>query len=131
MQDLETLSNQWNVVATRILGLGPMRPGSVCSQKNTYRAADGSLRNHGPYPLLTFKEKGKTRSVRLESNEQAEICGKQIENFREFQALSQELVAIGRQMADVQMLEQNQGKKNSSSRSRSSARRKRPESCKG
>jgi hypothetical protein len=130
MPNLETLSNQWNHVVTEILTLGPMRSGSVCSQNQTYRATDGSLRNHGPYPLLTFKEKGKTRTVRLESQEQAEICGKQIESFRKFQELTKELVEIGRQMADAQIVDQTQGKKNFSNRSKSSARRKRPGSCK-
>lgn len=126
MPTLETLATQRKHLLAQIAGVGPMRPGSLCSQTQSYIAKDGSQRQHGPYPLLTFKEKGKTRTVRLESAEQAELCREQIGNFRQFQDLVRELGDIGRRMADAQMAEQAEGKKKRPSASKPSAGRKRP-----
>ena len=59
MSNLESLSNQWNDVVGKIRALGgSIRPGSVCAQNVKYRAKDGARKEHGPYPILTFKEKG-------------------------------------------------------------------------
>jgi len=69
-----------------------------------YCAKNGTEKFNGPYPILTFKEKGnKTRTIRLRSAEEAEIAGKQIEAFRDFKRLTRELVRIGREMADFEM----------------------------
>lgn len=132
MPNLESLSNQWNDVAAKIATLGPMRPGTVCPQRVKYRAKDGTEKSNGPYPILTFKDKGnKTRTIRLRSAEEAEIAGQQIEAFRQFQQLTQELVRIGRQMADLEMAEKTEGKKNSSNASMPSRKGKRRRSASG
>jgi hypothetical protein len=125
MSNLESLSKQWNDVVAGIAALGPMRPGSVCAQKVKYRAKDGTRKSHGPYPILTFKEDKKTRTLRLRSAEQAETVEKQIERFREFRRLSKELVRIGKALADVEIAEKTQGKKNSSNASKQSGKRRR------
>jgi ribosomal protein L29 len=93
-----------------------------------YRAKDGTRKVHGPYPILTFKEKGKTRTIRLESPEQEEIVRKQIANFRLFRQWMRQLIEIGRELADVEFAEETGGKKNSSNASRSRGKRKRPRS---
>jgi hypothetical protein len=126
MPNLESLVRQWNDVLAQIAALGPMRPGSVCSQKVKYRAQDGTEKSNGPYPILTFKEKGnKTRTIRLQSSEEAEIAEKQIASFREFRELTRELIGIGREMADLEMSEKSDAKKNSSSASKPNRKGKR------
>jgi hypothetical protein len=125
MPNIEHLSRQWNQLAAKIAALGPIRPGTICSQKVKYRAKDGSLKQNGPYLILTSKEGGKTRTVRLRSPEEIEIVEKQIENFRSFQILTKELIRIGKELADCEMGVKTEGKKNSSSASGSS-KKKRP-----
>jgi hypothetical protein len=129
MSKSEPLSNLWNDVVGKIRDLeGVIRPGSVCAQSVKYRAKDGTRKEHGPYPILTFKEKGKTRTMRLESPEQEEIVRKQIANFRRLKQLVKQLVEIGREMADAEIAETIAGKKNSSNASRPSGKRKPPRS---
>lgn len=131
MPNLESLSNRWNDAVENIRAMGPMRPGSIWAQKVKYRAKNGTRKSHGPYPILTFKENGKTRTLRLRSPEQADLVGKQIQNFRQFRQLMKQLVEIGREMADVEIAEKTGAKKNSSNASRSSGKRKRPRSFNG
>jgi hypothetical protein len=126
MPNLESLATRWNEVAARIAALGPMRPGTVCQQKVKYRAKDGTEKSNGPYPILTFKNEGnKTRTIRLRSSEETEIVERQIVNFREFRELTRELVRVGREMADLEMAAKNEGKKNSSSASKTNRKGKR------
>ena len=126
MSSLQSLSDQWNDVAARIGALGPMRSGSVCRQTVKYRAKDGTEKANGPYPILTFKhEDNKTRTVRLRSAEQAQIAQDQIDNFRQFQELTRQLVRIGREMADLELAGKTEGKKNSSNASKPSRKKKR------
>ena len=115
MSKIESLSQEWKQLAAKIAALGPVRPGTICSQKVKYRAKDGSLKKNGPYPILTSKEGGKTRTVRLGSEEEIKIVEKQIANFREFQSLTRELTRIGKELADCEMGAKTEGKKNSSS----------------
>jgi hypothetical protein len=131
MSNFESLSNQWNQIAAKIAALGPVRPGTICSQKVKYRAKDGSLKENGPYQILTSKEGGKTRTVRLRSEEEIKIAEKQIANFRKFQNLTKELTRIGKELADCEMAEKTEGKKNSSKRSATSKKKKRRRSSDG
>lgn len=127
MINLKTLANQWSQVVAKIAALGPMRPGSICSQKVKYQAKEG-LKENGPYPILTYKESGKTRTVRLRSSDEIKIAEKQIENFRDFQSLTKELVSIGKDLADYEMAAQTEEKKNCSKASVPSKKKKRRQS---
>jgi hypothetical protein len=124
MFNLESLSQQWNRIIARIAELGAIRPGTVCDQKVKYTDKDGVLKENGPYPILTFKENGKTRTIRLRSDEEVELVEKQIAHFRDFQSLTKELVRLGREMADCELAEKRDGKKNASSASKPSRKRK-------
>jgi hypothetical protein len=90
-----------------------------------YQAKDGTRKENGPYPILTFKEKGKTRTLRLESSEQEEAVRGQIANFRRFKELMKRLAEIGMEVANAELAEKHDAKKNSSNASRSSGKRKR------
>lgn len=129
MPEFESLAHRWHEVVAQMANLGPMRPGSLCAQKVKYRAKDGSEKFNGPYPILTFKDKGqKTRTIRLHDGEETELVEKQIANFREFKRLSQELTRIGREMADLEMAGKSDAKKNSSSASKPNRKGKRKRS---
>jgi len=129
MPTLQSLSLQRDDLVARIAALGPMRPGTLCAQKVKYRAKDGTAKLNGPYPILTFKEKGnKTRTIRLRSLEQGEIAGQQIEAFREFKRLIRELIQVGQEMADLEMAQESHAKKNSSNALKRSRKGKRPRS---
>lgn len=125
MSHPQSLHDRWSDLAAQLLELGPMRPGSICSQKVKYRAADGSVRANGPYPILTFKEEQKTRTLRLRSSAQADLARQQVENFRRFGRLTRELARIGRELADAELAAAQEGKKNSASAWRASASGKR------
>lgn len=126
MSKLQPLSEQWNYLAEEIRALGgSLRPGSVCAQNLKYRAKDGTRKEHGPYPILTFKREGKTHTIRLKSSEQEALARKQIEKFRRFREVMKRLIQIGMEMADVEIVEETEGKKNSSNASRLSGKRKR------
>lgn len=119
----QSLAKRWNDVVEELREVRPMRPGTVCSQRVKYQDKNGKVKSHGPYPILTCKEKGKTVTLRLESDEKIEVAKEQIAKFRDFKEKTKELIHIGRQMADREMSETGEGKKNSSKRS---AKNKRP-----
>lgn len=119
----QSLAKRWNDVVEELREIRPMRPGTVCSQRVKYEDKNGKVKSHGPYPILTFKEKGKTVTMRLESEEKIEVAKEQIAHFRNFKEKTKELIDIGRRMADREMSEVGEGKKNSSKRS---AKNKRP-----
>lgn len=131
MPSFESLSRQRSDLLAQIADLGPMRPGTVCQQEVKYRAKDGTKKANGPYPILTCKEGGKTRTIRLRSTDEAEIAENQIANFRRFQRLTRELTRIGREMADLEMAARSEGKKNSSNVSTQSRKEKRKPSSSG
>lgn len=113
MPTLKSLSARWCTIVEELRDIGPMRSGSICLQKVKYEAKDGTLKKHGPYPILTFKEAGKTKTLRLDSEEDINACKKQIENFRRFKEKTGQLSEIGKQMADMERAETKKGKKNS------------------
>ena len=49
----------------------------------------------GPYPLFTFKQKGKTLSRRLHDLEEIRQLEQQVENYHIFQQICRRLVEIG------------------------------------
>jgi len=124
MFHLESLSHQWKQITAKIAALGTIRPGTVCAQKVKYRDKDGTLKENGPYPILTCKQDGKTHTIRLQSAEEVALVEEQIANFRDFQSLTKELTRLGREMADCELAEKRDGKKNSSSASMPNSKRK-------
>jgi len=82
--------------------LGEMRRGSVVEQFQERVRPDGRIVRHGPYPLYSYKEKGRTISRRLKTSEEADRYRQQIRNFRRFEELTRELVMIGEQLSDAE-----------------------------
>lgn len=77
-----------------------MRRGSVVEQVYESVGKDGTKVRRGPYPLYSFKEKGKTVSRRIKDPKLKTRYEEQIGAFRRFQELTAQLVRIGEQIAD-------------------------------
>ena len=80
--------------------LEPMRRGSITEQYLEAAGREGERKRRGPYPLYSYKEKGRTISRRLKSREEVERYRCQIDNFRRFEGLIRELVQIGEKMCE-------------------------------
>jgi len=101
MNAVAKLTQRKRQILEEMARLGPMRKGSVTEQFFDARRKDGCLSRRGPYPLYTFKEKGKTVSRRLRKKAQAALCREQIEAFRRFEQLAAEFQDISQQLADL------------------------------
>jgi hypothetical protein len=99
MSQIEQLRRRRKEVLAELDTLERMRRGSVVDQYVDRAGRDGSRRRRGPYPLHTFKEKGKTVSRRLRSAEEAQRCREDIARFRRFRVLVQELVDVGEKLS--------------------------------
>lgn len=100
-------------IVDQIVGLGPMRMGSITEQHLPTRRADGSTYRRGPYLTYTFKQGGKTRGKHLRDSAQADLYRRQIQAFRRWQELSAELVQVSQRLADLEVAGEDGGKKNS------------------
>lgn len=112
MKELQQLRSRWNQIAEQIKDIPAMRAGSVCEQVVKRKTKDGKTRTFGPYPILTWKEKGKTLTRRLAKSE-VEKVAEQIQNFRRFQKLTAQLAETGRRIADIETAKPEASKKNS------------------
>ena len=70
----------------------------------------------GPYPLYTYKEKGKTLSRRITNPEELGRYREQIDAFRRFQTLVSELVRVGQRISDLVLSDEEELKKKRSRR---------------
>ncbi len=101
--------------------LMPCRRGSLTEQKVVTTGPDGRPRTRGPYPVYTFKEKGRTVSRRVTDPDQVALYREQIERGRRFQLLSAQLLRLAEAQADAHV-DQAALKKTPKSKSRRSAR---------
>ena len=83
--------------------IGFMKKGSIVYQQMAAKQGAGEgAAVHGPYPLLTWKEKGRTKSLRLKTPEEVAWAETAIANYRRFNALRQEYEELGEQAALAQ-----------------------------
>ena len=101
MQTAEQIRSRRKSILAELASLAEIRRGSVTEQYVEATKKDGSKVRRGPYPLYTFKEKGKTVSRRLRPGQHMEGYRQQIEAFRRFQELVAELLRLGEQFSDL------------------------------
>ncbi len=101
MSRIEQLRARRKEIVETLTSLEQIRRGSVVEQYVDYVRKDGSVVRRGPYPLYSFKEKGKTISRRLRSDEEVKACREQIGRFGRFRKLVEELVRIGEEISDL------------------------------
>lgn len=81
--------------------LRSIRRGSVTEQHVEVVGKDGRRYKRGPYPVYTFKEKGKTISRRLSNPDEVKAVRQQIEAGRRFQELTRELMRLGESLGNL------------------------------
>ena len=101
---------------TELVEIEQMRRGSLIPQVFAGTRKDGTQVRRGPYPLYTFKEKGKTVSRRITDAQQARRYQEQIAAFRQFEVLTQELVRVGEKISDLVLSDEAELKKKRSRR---------------
>ena len=113
MDTCRKLNAQRTQIIEQIAALGPMRRGSISEQMLPYRKPDGSTGRRGPYLTYTFKQGGKTCGKHLRNQDQADRYQCQIQNYRQYQELSAQLVQVSQALADLEDADAAGGKKNS------------------
>jgi hypothetical protein len=101
-------------IIKELADLDQLRRGSVIDQVYESVREDGTKVRRGPYPLYSFKEKGKTVSRRIKDPKRKRVYEGQIQAFRRFQALTAELLRLGEELADLALAEDPTGKKTAS-----------------
>jgi hypothetical protein len=101
MNSIKILEEKKKCLINEISKLGAFRKGSLTEQYLKSTGKDGCERKHGPYCIYTFKENKKTFSKRIDDLNEKEKYREQIENFRRFQKLMEELSLVSRQLADI------------------------------
>lgn len=99
--DAMELIHRREVIIEELKGLDEMRRGSVTEQYQERILPNGEKVRRGPYPLYTYKEKGRTISRRLKSEAEVLQYRRQIQNYRRFEELTRELLLIGEQLCDL------------------------------
>jgi hypothetical protein len=121
MTQMETLIGRWEEIIKELSGLFEMRRGSVVEQFVETLRKDGTRTRRGPYALYSYKEKARTISQRLSDPELVETYRGQIQAFRRFQELVQEMVTLGERISEVAISD---GREKKQSRSASKRTRK-------
>jgi hypothetical protein len=105
-----SLQARRKVLLTDLAAIDQLRRGSISEQRFKAKRRDGSTIARGPYPLLTRKQNGKTVSTRLTDPTLLPIYRQQIAQMRRFEAIIDELVRIGEELADLSVAEESEKK---------------------
>jgi hypothetical protein len=98
--DTKAMMERQEAIVQEMASVRFMQKGSISQQRVPRRhagAETGQMR--GPYPVLTWKEKGKTRSLRLKTPEEVVWAETAVANHRRFAALCREYEELGEQIA--------------------------------
>lgn len=105
MSKVQQLAERRKEILVELASLQQIRRGSIVEQYFDDTLKDGTKIRRGPYALYSYKEKKKTVSIRLTDAEQIPVYKKQIDNFRRFEKLTSELLAIGEQLSALMISE--------------------------
>lgn len=94
MQTMNQIRQRREAILREVAGLEFIRRGSVTEQVMHPRGQNGKQYTCGPYPLYSFKRKGRTLSRRLSAAE-SERIRKEVEAGHRLQDLMQELMELG------------------------------------
>jgi hypothetical protein len=86
-------------ILAELAGLARIRRGSVTEQYVETAGRRGRTLRRGPYPLYSFKAKGRTVSRRIRA-EQTAVYREQIAAGRRFQELTHELMELGEALCE-------------------------------
>jgi hypothetical protein len=113
-ESLPALEKDRFEVVRQITQLGDFRPGSIvgvmgrCSKPNCHCAQAGDP-GHGPNFRLTAKVGGKTVAETLSSPAALRKARREVDEFRRFQRLSAELIAVNQKICRLRPVEEEAG----------------------
>jgi hypothetical protein len=108
---IEDLEQQRADLVRRLADLGDFRPGSItatsgrCGKPNC-RCHLPNQPGHGPTDRLTYKVEGKTVSESLSSPAALVKAQREVAEFRDYQQLSQQFVAVNTQICRLRPVEE-------------------------
>lgn len=107
---IEDLEQQRAVIARRLANLGDFRPGSISATsgrcgKPSCRCHQPNQPPHGPTDRLTYKVDGKTVSESLPDPAALAKAQREIAEFRNYQQLCEQFVAINTQICRLRPVE--------------------------
>jgi len=111
---LPALEKDRSEVVHQITQLGDFRPGSIlgvlgrCNKPSCHCAQPGDP-GHGPNFRLTAKVKGKTVAETLSSPAALRKAQREVEEFRRFQRLSAQLIAVNEKICRLRPVEEEAG----------------------
>ncbi len=117
MSRIDAIKKQRRDILSELARLEQLRRGSVVQQVFHAQDEEGTVVKRGPYPLYTFKEKGKTISRRITVPRHVAVYEKQIAAFRRFESLTAQLVRLGEELSDLALSDDAELKKRLKSRS--------------
>lgn len=98
--DANNLLERQESILRDLAALRVMKKGTVTHQRVAAKPSRGKACSvRGPYPLLTWKEKGRTRSVRLKTGEEVAWAERAIANYRRFVDLCREYESLAERLA--------------------------------
>jgi hypothetical protein len=102
-ESLAALESQREQLYQQLSRLGDFRPGTIsvnyrrCGKGNCV-CAQPEHRGHGPQYLWTTTQKGKSRAQHLRLGPELEKAEQELENYRQFLRLCDELVGVNEQL---------------------------------
>jgi hypothetical protein len=112
--DLATLEGERSQLVEAFLGLGDLRPGSITAVarrcgKPSCHCAKPNDPGHDPQFRLTRRVAGKTATESFPNPAALRKAQQEVAEFRRFQKLSQELVALNERICRLRPVEQKRG----------------------
>ncbi len=110
-QSLSDLEKQRSSLASQLVQLGDLRPGSVTGivrrcGKPTCHCAQPDDPGHGPTLRLTYKVQGKTISETLPGPASVRKAEREIAEFRRFQELSRSFLEVNEKICRLRPVEE-------------------------
>jgi hypothetical protein len=121
MPTSEQIQSERKKLLAELAQLDQIRRGSLTEQMVEAIARDGQRRKRGPYPLYTYKERGRTVSRRVRTPVQVQTYREQIERGRRFHQVTAELLRLGEALSD-QVMNAEAQKKTSKRKSKRSSK---------
>ena len=112
-ESIESLESKRRVLLEQVSEIGDMRRGSITE---TYRACgkkgcccnEADHQGHGPYFAYTRKVEGKTKSLQLRVGPRLLKIEREVEAYRRFRHLSEELLAVNEAICEARPIEESQ-----------------------
>lgn len=98
--DMSTINQRQRDIMNQLKQIRIMKKGSVTFQRYpVHHEAQAAGRMRGPYPVLTWKEEGRTKSIRLKTPGEVAWAQDAVENHKRFTALCHEYERLAEQLA--------------------------------